>query len=474
MDWKFKYRLYTESPNRLRPAQKAECERTGAYPITFCIESSFERTEKSKGGKRKTMKTGRSCPPSVLYHLFPEFKRKKKDVIDFNKVERTREEYSELYKYLLKYMKPYKEAIESINSKGDSSGVYTLTQLQEYINTSLELDTKVKKLGKQHKLKEVVELYILTRDIAEKTKSGYKECIRHFLNYSNNDDLTIYDIDYNFMKKWDKWAMQRLSVKSMETYSNGLYTTLKFAAAVFEEYSSLLIPMATKTNNQSIKAKEILKAYLEGNTEEIKKESIYILPKAVKTSYYKYLNSDQIQLLKNYKTDSIVKQKAIDMFFLMYYLAGCYPSDLVLQFKKSKFQKNKKYIEYFRHKTEKYKISIPVEITSEAMELIKKYKSEDMTNDNLFNFYETARVPNREHVNLPDRSNTQLNIIGKELGFERLNCEMARHSCFNNLLEKETPFDKIMVIAGHGDFRTTRNYLDGLRQIDFKDTYAKL
>ena len=41
-------------------------------------------------------------------------------------------------------MKPYKEAIESINSKGDSSGVYTLTQLQEYINTSLELDTKVK------------------------------------------------------------------------------------------------------------------------------------------------------------------------------------------------------------------------------------------------------------------------------------------------------------------------------------------
>lgn len=51
---------------------------------------------------------------------------------------------------------------------------------------------------------------------------------------------------------------------------------------------------------------------------------------------------------------------------------------------------------------------------------------------------------------------------------------MARHSCFNNLLEKETPFDKIMVIAGHGDFRTTRNYLDGLRQIDFKDTYAKL
>ena len=115
-----------------------------------------------------------------------------------------------------------------------------------------------------------------------------------------------------------------------------------------------------------------------------------------------------------------------------------------------------------------------MEITSEAMELIKKYKSEDMTNDNLFIFFESARVPNRELVYLPDRINTQLNIIGKELGFERLNCEMARHSCFNNLLEKETPFDKIMVIAGHGDFRTTRNYLDGLRQIDFKDTYAKL
>ena len=42
----------------------------------------YRSNKTRKGGKRKTMKTGRSCPPSVLYHLFPEFKRKKKDVID--------------------------------------------------------------------------------------------------------------------------------------------------------------------------------------------------------------------------------------------------------------------------------------------------------------------------------------------------------------------------------------------------------
>ena len=212
---------------------------------------------------------------------------------------------------------------------------------------------------------------------------------------------------------------------------------LKFAAAVFDEYSIRQIPMATKNNNKDIKAKEILKAYLEGKTEDIKKESIYILPKAVKTTYYKYLNSKQIELLKNYKPNTVTKQKALDMFFLMYYLAGCYPTDLVLQFRKSKFQRNNKYIEYYRHKTEKFKISIPVEITDEAMKLIKKYKSEDSKTDNLFRFYETANNPNKEHENLPDRTNTQLNIIGKELGFERLNCEMARHSCFNNLLEKK-------------------------------------
>lgn len=454
----FKYWLYPENPNRLAEPQKVAFTATGEVPIKLIIESSFQKK------KRKMIKTGFNCSKELLYTLFPEYTKTKVVTVDT----KLQQQHQLLQQHLRNFVKPYADAINIINAEGSNTKVYTFKQLDEFIRTNSEKVRITKQLGEEHKLIEVLDLFN-NNDNKQKTKDSYKDGIRNFIKFSDNEDLTIYDIDYNFMVKWDKWAKEKLVTKTMESYCNSLLSVLRFSARVFPEYSLHNIPLA-KNPKLTI---ENLGLYGEN---QIK---IYKIPVATKgsRSFNKYLSQEQIELFKKYSPDNDKEQTAKDMWFLMYYLAGCYPIDLVEMFKKSDYNEKSKSLEYKRSKTDgrtSIEVKVPITVVPELKKLIDIYRSTDKTSTNLFRFKETARKPENEKNNLPDRNNTWLNVISKKMGFEKLNCEMARHSCFNMLLKKNESFEKIMTIAGHTDFRTTRNYLDTLKQVDYSETYDKL
>ena len=149
--------------------------------------------------------------------------------------------------------------------------------------------------------------------------------------------------------------------------------------------------------------------------------------------------------------------------------------DLVRQFKKENYHRNKKHLQYIRHKTKDTVTTvepIPIPLNEDVIKLINNYKSKH--SDNLFNFIETARKPENEHELLGDRTSKTLQIIGKRLGFKSLNCKMARHSCFNKLQNEKRPIEEIQRIAGHTDLSTTKIYLDSLKVVDLTESYGKL
>mgnify|MGYP003132015149 FL=1 len=473
MKWKFKYWLYPQNPNRLRDGQISIYNATGNVPISLRLESYHE-------GKRIQVSTGISCSPELLYTLYPEFKRSKTG-IDFNKTNAARIDYKDIYSALESFIHPYKQCVEELNINPEKyQHVKTRKQFKLFKEERLNEIAITKKVDGEHKLLDFVDIYLKVRGVTnESTASNYKTNIKHFCNYANNEDLTIWDIDYKWLKKWDKWAGDNISAKSIETYGNHLKIILEFAETVIPDYTNVPITnKKKKLSNKQIQA--IMKSFGTGNL-VLPETNQYVVRKAPKSSFKpnRYLDSEQIEVLKKYwKADNgktLNQQKALDIWFLMYYLAGCYPMDLVRQFKKENYHKEKLHLEYVRHKTKDTTVSveaIPIKLNDVVVELIEKYKSTH--SKNLFNFIETANVPENEYKLLGDRNSGYLRIIGKKLGFKNLNCSMARHSCFNELQNKGEAIEKIQRIAGHSDLSVTRGYLDSLKIVDLTETYAKL
>jgi integrase len=77
--------------------------------------------------------------------------------------------------------------------------------------------------------------------------------------------------------------------------------------------------------------------------------------------------------------------------------------------------------------------------------------------------------------NLRSKLNKQLKEIAKAIDIDRkLHFQMARHTCFSNLLKKGTSLDMIRQIAGHRDMKTTLNYVSGFETEDLKEELKKL
>ena len=153
----------------------------------------------------------------------------------------------------------------------------------------------------------------------------------------------------------------------------------------------------------------------------------YVVRKAPKSKFKpnRYLDVEQIELLKKYASGSVKtfkEQTALDVWFLMYYLGGCYPTDLVKMFKKSNYHSSKKYLEYQRHKTINTRTNpeiVPIQLNDHAIELINTYMSIDKNSDLLFYFWENSNVdtPDAEGERLADRTTRNLKQAAKELGF---------------------------------------------------------
>lgn len=504
LNWKFKCWLYPQSVSRLSTNQKEYYEQTGKVPISLRIECNGERTARGQG-KRIQVSTKQVCSPKLLHTLFPEYKPKKTS-IDFNSTKAARNENKDLYSALQNFIAPYIKCVDELNSDPKKyQFVKTRKQFLEFKKDRLQEITVVNQGDSNHKLMDIVEVYLKIKShLAEKTKKNYREVIERFNSYAGkvnivqyvNENgetktrkeynLTIWDVDYNFLKKWDKWAMNNLSMKSIETYSNQLKIILEFAESIIPEYSN--IPITNK--NSDLSKKDRLKIYMSLLSDGAKNISIpeqnrYILRKAPKSSFKpnRYLDIEQIELLKSYadsgSAKTIQEQTALDIWFLMYYLAGCYPTDLVKMFRKSNYHRNKKYIDYQRHKTINTRSTpeiVPIHLNDHAINLINRYKSLDKKSDLLFYFWENSnvRTQDAEGVRLGDRTTRNLKQAARDLGFANLTSKMARHSNFNRLQKEKVDIEQIRIIAGHSDTATTRIYLDSLKMVDLTDAYAKL
>ena len=162
---------------------------------------------------------------------------------------------------------------------------------------------------------------------------------------------------------------------------------------------------------------------------------------------------------------------------MMYYLAGCYPVDLIYSFKKNNYNPVKGSLSYERSKSidrVTVKKAVPIQLeTDDAGLLVQKYSIlTGASEENLFPFYRT--YGNNPIRNFRKRTNKYLKQINNTLGFENLLCAMARHSCFNKLKSEGVSISEIMEIAGHTSLRTTQLYLDTLVQARLKDAYSKL
>lgn len=155
---------------------------------------------------------------------------------------------------------------------------------------------------------------------------------------------------------------------------------------------------------------------------------------------------DEIKGIRDFETDNILEQRAIDFFMLSFYLIGANTSD-IYNLKEIKDGR----IEYYRNKTSKF---YSIKLEPEALLLFKKHKGEK----ELLFFQENYASVN----SLTQRINDKLRIIGQSIGISNLTMYHARHSWAG--LAAKHPIgagkDLIAQALGHGKTTVTDTYFD--------------
>ena len=147
--------------------------------------------------------------------------------------------------------------------------------------------------------------------------------------------------------------------------------------------------------------------------------------------------------------------------------------DLV-EFKEQDIEEEGQQLSWYRMKNQ-FKRSQTVSIVSlndEVKKLIEKYKGKNY----LLNFHDNSENKENTADNLRRFVNkTYLKRIAKKTNMKQsLNFQMARHTCFSNLLRNGATFSEIMEVSGHSRTETLKNYLTNLRPADMKKLMKKL
>ena len=301
--------------------------------------------------------------------------------------------------------------------------------------------TKVIERVKEPSLKKTVEQLFdseinrLQGEGRLKYASTYKELKASLLNFNMHLDIYFSEIDINWLKRYEAY----LRTKGLADNSIGVrFRTLRtlFNKAISENI--------IKSDYYPFKA--------------------YKVSKLRKGTVKRAITKADIELIINHKVESDYSQLAIDLFYFSYLSGGINFVDMAYLTYDNIVDKR---LIYIRKKTKKL-IKLPIQ--DKAMDIVKKYKS---NNSYIFpilsEFHKTdIQKANRVHKVL-GKINKYLKAVGEELGLPiDLTTYTARHTYATVLKRSGVNTSIISESLGHSSEKVTQIYLDSFEnsQID--------
>lgn len=301
--------------------------------------------------------------------------------------------------------------------------------------------TKVIERVKEPSLKKTVEQLFdseinrLQGEGRLKYASTYKELKASLLNFNMHLDIYFSEIDINWLKRYEAY----LRTKGLADNSIGVrFRTLRtlFNKAISENI--------VKSDYYPFKA--------------------YKVSKLRKGTVKRAITKADIELIINHKVENDYSQLAIDLFYFSYLSGGINFVDMAYLTYDNIVDKR---LIYIRKKTKKL-IKLPIQ--DKAMDIVKKYKS---NNSYIFpilsEFHKTdIQKANRVHKVL-GKINKYLKAVGEELGLPiDLTTYVARHTYATVLKRSGVNTSIISESLGHSSEKVTQIYLDSFEnsQID--------
>ena len=261
---------------------------------------------------------------------------------------------------------------------------------------------------------------IVILELKEAGKTGsvgtYNRAINHLEDVRKNKPLYFQDMDLAFLTKFEK----DLHILGLKTNTIGIYFR----------------------NIRTVFNKAISAGYISQEIYPFKKFKI-----SKEKTKHRNIEVEDLKILRSATFESYAWTRSRDLFFLSFYLIGINFKDLLLLEKK---QIRKNMLSYYRHKTDKlYSFDVPIE----AMQIIEKYKGEDL----LLRFVEERRLK----FNTTDRdndfyrieycqTNKMLKLIVEHLQLDiDISTYYARHSWATIASDLDIPEETIIFALGH-------------------------
>ncbi len=176
----------------------------------------------------------------------------------------------------------------------------------------------------------------------------------------------------------------------------------------------------------------------------------------------KALSDEQLELLKNYKPESMtLKERSHDLWLFSYFGNGMNFSD-ILNLKWKDLVESE--LNFIRQKTKRKPVIISVKINKFMADVIERQgNSLRGKNDYIFPFLVGTEDAARKKAIINQVikvTNQYMNQIGKELGImENINSYEARHSFATKMMRVDAPLKMIQEKLGHRKLSTTEQYL---------------
>jgi len=452
--------LSIESPSRLGSIQATDTR----FPIKINIVSRAENRKRAV--KKVTYPDGKPiiCAPEVFRACWPEYS-KNKNVLQDAKMLSIRGNNKKLKDAVDTFKKKWEDLIHEVNTTNENNYLF-LWDIMEHMKKDAGVVTNLDINSTEFSIEYVFAKYCIWKNLEKQsTINSYNDAYMNLRKFcverAKGPATSIFKITPFFLKKYEKWNIDiGNSRKSVQSYMSRLQAVLNMCVFKTPHYDSSRLPFGNKAAGK------------------------YSVPKAARQVNL-FLNEKQIEIFKNFVPVSDEQQRAKDIWFLMYYLGGCNPVDLVNSFPAKGYNKEKGIVTHERQKTidtVTVKKTLEIPVKDEGKRLVDKYSRmigyqkgvtiSEAKEGNLFPF--KFMYGKNTIRNFRVRTNKYLDEMNKELGFEKLLCSMARHSCFNKLKSEGASITQIMEVAGHESERTTRGYLEKLTGTKLKGVYDKL
>jgi len=364
-----------------------------------------------KDGKKKYQSIGISVKPEYW-----DFEK--------NKPKRNCPNKEQIQRIITEKLKEFSNQIIEYKTENKE---FTVTNLVEKVSSSI-----TKKTVEQLLNDEIIRLKDESR---LKYASTYKELKTSLLDFNKHLDIYFSSIDVSWLKQYEAW----LRTKGLGDNSIGIrFRTLRalYNKAVSENF---------------VKA-------------EYYPFRIYKVSKLHKETVKRSITKSDIQAIISYKTNWTYMQLAIDLFYFSYLSGGINFVDMVYLTNDNLIDKR---LIYIRKKTKKL-IKLPIQ--DKALEIIGKYKSDNLYLFPILSTFHKTDIQKANRVNKVLRIiNKHLKSIGKDLNIPiDLTTYVARHSFATVLKRSGVSTSIISESLGHSSEKITQIYLDSFEneQID--------